>query len=592
MLCAITKNNEVRFTSIEPETSFSLGKYDFHFYQGIGSINSFSNHGASPKSFWYVSNPVFIRETTGLREVNCAETPISSITQKVENNFVGFEITTSRGDWIAYVCSGRINRQRMFYLILDYGILFSDDLRNLIPYSKKKINPIGGFSILKYGDVPESITVVEGIYSVPVGQHINFQEESLDRWIDSMIIPKNDFSFFFNLDFPMTGGDLLETESLLENEFDFIANLNPLVPISGGVDSALANCMIDKHRTTSYPGYFIQFGEKDTELQFARQAIKNTKIDLEVTVFTSKDTIPSFEFQTARAIQPIGESSTISTAHFLMNTDFKGYQIIDGSLADACYGSTNYNKNIIAELPNRSRSEQRFNEYLAMQLQYHRLPGQDRFFPRDSLVSDPYLQFRNVYLGPFANTWLKGASEYSAELTKLWQFYYEYVKDDFAKQDHWTRYSSFKIVPYSKITTAKTQDIPLPDNMGLYPFTWLSVLKDQGKYSWKEKSKGDVVKYPLKKILEKYMPKEFVHRKKMGLNSKFEDWIFIPYIKDYFLGILQKPSGAAQFYLGNRQKLLVNQYSKSKILHGNVARLIINVCMLDAWMEHNGVDFS
>ena len=35
----------------------------------------------------------------------------------------------------------------------------------------------------------------------------------------------------------MDGGDIPKTEKLLEEQFKFVATLNPLVPVSGGVDS-------------------------------------------------------------------------------------------------------------------------------------------------------------------------------------------------------------------------------------------------------------------------------------------------------------------------------------------------------------------
>lgn len=541
----------------------------------------------------FTSELPYVKSDLGYATATSTNGNVEALVQRAENNFAAFECTSTSSGWRAFVASAHITRARMYFLLVDGGILWSDDLRELLPYSTRQMNPMGAFSILKYGDVPEYITVVKDIFCVPVGQQLSFTENEWSNWIAQGEIPREAFSFYFKLAFPMDGGDIAKTEKLMNAQFEFVASLNPIVPISGGVDSTLANCLINKFIDKPYPAYYIQFGEDDPELKFAQEAAKASKAELEIALFTPEDTIPSFEYQNEHAIQPIGESSGISTAYHFMRQGHKGYKIIDGTLADGCYGSTNYNRSIIGDIPNRPQWQQQLNEWIAAQLQSRKLPGYQRFHPRDSYINDPYLQFMDVYLGPFGNMWLKDAKKHSQALLPLWQYYYHYLEAPKAAQDDWMKYSVFKMVNYAcKNNTAKSYDNAQPENSGLYPFTWKSILEDQGHYTWAEKTLENTIKYPLKKILDQYMNKEFIYRKKVGLNSCFEDWIHLPFLKDHFSNIISRPNGAAAYFLGSRKNYLLHLYSKQEPLHPNLARLVINLSILDAWLQRHNISIK
>ncbi|MGB0918205.1 MAG: asparagine synthase-related protein, partial [Flavobacteriales bacterium] len=295
-----------------------------------------NNRSATPRGifetteskFAFTSEKPYLKDESGYRIIDSATEPLHVLSPKAENNFAAFEVMKSNEGWSGFASSARITRARTYFLFVDGGILWSDDLRELIPYSTREMNPMGAFSILKYGDVPEYITVIKGIFCVPVGQCLKFNEKDFDAWLSKREIPREAFEFYFNLDFPMDGGDLPKTEKLMEAEFEFVSTLNPIVPVSGGVDSTLANCLIDKFIDKPYPAYYIQFGQDDPELKFAQDAAKATKAELEIALFQPEDTIPSFEYQKEHAIQPIGESSTISTAYHFMRQGHEGHKII------------------------------------------------------------------------------------------------------------------------------------------------------------------------------------------------------------------------------------------------------------------------
>jgi asparagine synthetase B (glutamine-hydrolysing) len=58
----------------------------------------------------------------------------------------------------------------------------------------------------------------------------------------------------------------------------------------------------------------------------------------------------------------------------------------------------------------------------------------------------------------------------------------------------------------------------------LHPYLWKDVLEEQGRISWSAKINSGIVKWPLKRLLEPYMPHCFIYRKKSGFTPDFESY--------------------------------------------------------------------
>jgi asparagine synthase (glutamine-hydrolysing) len=59
----------------------------------------------------------------------------------------------------------------------------------------------------------------------------------------------------------------------------------------------------------------------------------------------------------------------------------------------------------------------------------------------------------------------------------------------------------------------------------LYPFIWRDVLAVQGRVPWSAKIRDGVVKWPLKRLLERHMPESFIYRRKSGFVPPFARWL-------------------------------------------------------------------
>jgi asparagine synthase (glutamine-hydrolysing) len=59
----------------------------------------------------------------------------------------------------------------------------------------------------------------------------------------------------------------------------------------------------------------------------------------------------------------------------------------------------------------------------------------------------------------------------------------------------------------------------------IYPYIWQDILILQGAIPWKAKINMGIVKWPLKRLLEEFMPPEFIYRKKVGFVPPFVGWL-------------------------------------------------------------------
>ncbi len=79
------------------------------------------------------------------------------------------------------------------------------------------------------------------------------------------------------------------------------------------------------------------------------------------------------------------------------------------------------------------------------------------------------------------------------------------------------------------------------ENLGIriiYPFIWRDILVEQGKIPWQAKVNNGVVKWPLKRMLEEFMPQDFIYRKKSGFVPPFKTWLTSKNFNDMVRDIL------------------------------------------------------
>jgi asparagine synthase (glutamine-hydrolysing) len=560
------------------ETIFQQNEIMVSFF----NTNSFGQVSRSANKISYYSlKPVLKGESYKYLDSSLG-LGLEEVIKESSNNFSGIEIKLIKDDIAVTISSDRMGRGRIFVLKSNDGIYLSEDIRELFPFSKRVISREGIYSVLKFGDTPELITCIDDIQAVPVG---SYWKGTYEKILNEELNVK-DFNIYQKFNYSFSGGNIENTRDKLDDIFSFLAKQDVMIPISGGIDSSLINYMINDHKTERYPAYYLRFGDNDNEIEFAKKAAENTKADLRIYEMKSSDFIEAFNYQVDMAQQPIGESSTIALSFFFKQCEIDNHIVLDGTLADGCYGSVNYSK----EFPvyaKKSNLRSRLEEQIASFMQLNRLPGGYKFFPRDSYVSDEFIQQLNIYIGPLGNTLFKDAKKMNKVLENYFSYYYNLIDNKGIEVDDWMKYSVFKMANYaSKNNTAKTFDNVGHRNEAAYPFMWKEVLEDQGKYSWDEKSKEGIIKHPLKKVIEKYVNNDFIYRKKVGLNSSFEDWICTQENKKFLEDIILTKQGVAEVMMGKSEsKKIINHFMSSESVHPNVSRLVLNIAIIQSWVN-------
>jgi asparagine synthetase B (glutamine-hydrolysing) len=74
----------------------------------------------------------------------------------------------------------------------------------------------------------------------------------------------------------------------------------------------------------------------------------------------------------------------------------------------------------------------------------------------------------------------------------------------------------------------------------IYPYICHEILVEQGQLPWSAKVHNGIVKWPLKRLLQEFMPESFIYRKKSGFVPPFGRWLtdrdFNHNVRDILMG--------------------------------------------------------
>jgi len=114
-----------------------------------------------------------------------------------------------------YLVSNRAGSGRIYYHKMESGILFSSDLRFLLKLIDFDVNRKGIYSILKYGAIPEPMTISNNIYAIPPSHFLEYDLKINEILTDSYF--KFEFEYPHNQKSPKNYHPILEsTKGLLK----------------------------------------------------------------------------------------------------------------------------------------------------------------------------------------------------------------------------------------------------------------------------------------------------------------------------------------------------------------------------------------
>lgn len=507
--------------------------------------------------------------------------------ENIQNEVSGFAVCQGLSAQYVLLFSAKLSRSRIYYTFSGNAMLASDDLRELLPYSQRRLNKEIAYAILKFAEVPEHDTIIDEIYSIPVGSYLAFDSQNLALYITNKVIPNDNFKKYFKLHYSLIGGILDDTEQKLKEVLSAIRPKSPSILVSGGIDSSLLNYLYNEVCDVPYQAYFLDFKEAPEELEWAKQSVKNTKARFTPIEIDNRNFLEDFVGSVKKLIYPVYDNGSAFVGYKLnqyLGDSNLSESFIDGTPGDSCYGIRNYLRPL-KQGQNQSRFKTVLKEKIYMTALLNGYPW-NRTRPRDGYLDDEFLQDLLWYGGPFVNYWFKNAEEYTITLHEKYKRYLDYI-DTSANVGYWEEYTVLKMmINDAKQTTVKVYDMLKPSQV-YFPFMFRNILQDQGKYAWAEKSEGYEVKAPLKKILEKFIDKEFISRKKTGLQSQTLRWMNDPSIKLYITDLLSN-GDLAPAMMGANCRKLIKGYSKENPAPSLVS-LVLSLSVIQLWCDLNKV---
>jgi len=131
------------------------------------------------------------------------------------------------------------------------------------------------------------------------------------------------------------------------------------------------------------------------------------------------------------------------------------------------------------------------------------------------------------------------------------------------------------------------------ESLGLrvaYPYIWQDILIEQGKLPWNAKVHNGIVKWPLKRLLQEFMPDSFIFRKKSGFILPCGRWLTDKDFNYTIREILTKGNGHLSQIVPARtfEELLADALGGRELRH-SVLSFLGGAVFTEFWLRKQGL---
>jgi asparagine synthase (glutamine-hydrolysing) len=432
-----------------------------------------------------------------------------------------------------YLLSNRAGNGRMYYHRLGSGILFSSDIRFLLRIVPYEDNDLAMYAMLKYGAIPEPLTISKNVDAVPAGYCLKYDVSS----------NKADTFTYFRFEFQndrMTWPESRLDESIqpaknvLMKSAKFLQKRNPAILISGGIDSSLYASYMSEFSDHSLRGIHCTFGDTDPELEFARALAKAINAELYLGKMETGEALTILEDAVRLTGHPFSDFSSLPIVFILqyMKDHVPDSNIlIEGNGGDDCFGfsdlSTQSKMRIKQFFPKTAKDLISMSFKNAKSWKWESKEG---YLSKLLSLADAYERNPLNYflvLTPINFLNLDVSSALDQELSDSMDRVFGSYCREHEELSYQAKITIRQLMHVnSRRWAAKAYSVG--ESLGIriiYPYIWSDVLNVQGQIPWQAKINRGVVKWPLKRLLEEYMPSHFIYRKKSGFVPPFAHWL-------------------------------------------------------------------
>jgi asparagine synthase (glutamine-hydrolysing) len=417
----------------------------------------------------------------------------------------------------------RVGVKPLYYYFNGDKFIFASELRAIKEYKKFDIDTISLSYFFEYGYIGEDKSIFKGVKKLLPAHYLEFNIKN-----KSLKISKYwDIQNYFSISKKDENEIIDELEKILIDSIKYRmkSDVSVGVFLSGGIDSSLVASVLQKHYGDIHT-FTIGFKEKKyDESGFAKkvaQHIGSKHIEYILDINKTKNILEKF---VDIYDEPFGDSSAIPTylvsqvakqhgVKVVLSADggdeifcgysryFKSYNIIKKlqyvPLKKTLYNSIEFSKNILLKLPLsniKPRLEllqnllikNSWDEVYTFLISKYQKDIQD--LNLNSIKSNEYFSIDKKF--------------HIMQKMMLWDFYNYLPNDILTKVDRATMANSIE------------GREPLLDN---------KLLEYSATIPFEYKYKNNENKYILKKVLERYLPKEMIYRRKMGFAIPMLEW--------------------------------------------------------------------
>jgi len=485
-----------------------------------------------------------------------------------------------------YLASNRLTAGRMHYLFWKDALFFSNDFALLLNFKDFSLNRLALYGYLKFGAVPEDITFDEAIKTVPVSHYAEIDRcNKTARYIP-----------FFKFNHTNSASDKVDEKLLSLTEETLKVNAKALsdkrvhIFISGGIDSSLFAFYLREY-TSDIVGHYCCFGYDDPEQRYAEEVVKKLGIPLEIHTLGDDSIIAEIEDTAANTSCPHGDYSNISV-NFLIREIIKEYGA--GSLIVDCNGGDDgFGYLLLSKIPKLKVLHKAPAGILKILGNFATIGNTWMY---DSGIKEKALflhaaREKNLYIShmiySLADKVFNDSDGYDGELKKLiTTFFNNNIESRFPCEYEQMNVAQFLHIN-SREWTAKAYS---PANrMGgkvVYPYTWRNVVDVQSEIPLSMKIFDNKIKFPLKKLLEKYMPESFIYREKSGFRPPLYRWLKIDKNYGYAYRTIMKGSAINRIKKDKIEKIF-GLIKSGRRLSPYTLNLIWALLFFEVWLKTN-----
>jgi len=441
-----------------------------------------------------------------------------------------------------FLIRDRFGVKPLYYYFDGNHFIFSSEIRAIRTIKKLNINPIALYKFFQFGYIGDKLSIFENVYKISPGCYLIFD---LQKKVISIRQYYNTLDYL-KIEENKSENEILERleEILIESfKYRMVSDVPVGVFLSGGTDSSIVSAMLQKHYG-NIRTFTIGFKEaKYNEANYAKKVAKHIGTKHEEKYLSAEEAKNILKDFVEIYDEPFGDSSGIPTYLVSKVAKENGVKVVlsaDGGDEIFCgydryWWSYNLGKRL-KKMPYFFRNTFSFLfeilKPIGLKIPIHNIEHKYNFLVR-VLKDKTWQQMYETFISNYRDYELKeliglelnfkkkdyfdlGEKIHPMQGMMLWD-YFNYLPDDIlVKVDRATMHNSIE---------------------GREPMLDNTIIEYVLTIPFEYKYKNNEGKYILKKLLEKYLPKELIYRKKMGFGIPIFEWFrkdFIDLFENYF----------------------------------------------------------